>query len=374
MNWLALIVVALAAPVWSHNHRHQHKRRACSTTQAAVAAAYAVEKIDAVQTSQVVQTTATYAAQTTVRTTVKTSVRTSAAQASAVQVTATYAVQTSQTTESASATSAASTDNTPARAIWLWSSDLLQDDTKVTEFLSFAESNEINSVYTLIDRDMGDEVFVSFIAQCNASGIAVEALMGNAQWITGGGDPTLESQLNWLEQYQGNASAESQFSAIHMDVEPWGLDGWTTNTETYTSALQSIVTQVKTLGEALGLPVVADLPYWAYTIECPTTGQTLDSWMLNNLDSAVFMTYRNTAAELLDIATKALEAGNTAGKPVWLAVETVDAADSLLISYYSKTKSALFEDLVSIKTTASSHSSFAGIAIHDYDGVVALGS
>jgi hypothetical protein len=96
---------------------------------------------------------------------------------------------------------------------------LIKDDTEVEEFLSFAESTGITSVYTLIDRDMGDAVFESFIAQCNTSGIAVEALMGNAEWILGQGDPTLESQLNWLEYYQGNASANSQFSGIHIDIE-----------------------------------------------------------------------------------------------------------------------------------------------------------
>lgn len=86
------------------------------------------------------------------------------------------------------------------------------------------------------------------------------------------------------------------------------------------------------------------------------------------------MTYRNTASELLDIATAVLEAGNTAGKPVWLAVETVDAADALLISYFGKSVADLFEDLVTVNATAAGYSSFAGIAIHDYGGVKSLSS
>lgn len=96
--------------------------------------------------------------------------------------------------------------------------------------------------------------------------------------------------------------------------------------------------------------------------------------MLENLDAATFMTYRNTATDLLDIATSVLEAGETTGKPVWLAVETVDAADAILISYFGKTFTTLSEDLVSIKSTASTYGSFAGIAIHDYDGAKALSS
>lgn len=139
-------------------------------------------------------------------------------------------------------------------------------------------------------------------------------------------------------------------------------------------SLQTIVQQITSLGATLGLPVAADLPYWAETITCPTSGKTLDIWMLENLDTATFMTYRNTASELLDIATSVLEAGNTAGKPVWLAVETVDAADAILISYYGKTFSTLSNDLVAINTTAATYASFAGIAIHDYGGALALSS
>ncbi|KAK9421366.1 hypothetical protein SUNI508_05904 [Seiridium unicorne] len=387
MNWWAILMVALAAPVWSHNHnqRHKHRRQNCEGTFTTTVTSYvtagvgtvqtsselqATPAVEVVQTSQEVQTTTSKAVETSttsaVQTTTTSAIQTAATYA--VQTTTADAVQTSQPTASAG-----STIKTPSRATWLWQSDIIKDSAEVEQFLSFAESNGIKSVYTLIDRDMGQAVFETFIEQCNASGIAVEALMGNSEWILGQGDPTLESQLTWLEQYQGNASASSQFAGIHMDVEPWGLDGWESNAETYTSALQSIVTQITALGQALGLPVAADLPYWADTITCPITGKTFDSWMLDNLDTATFMTYRNTASELLDIATAVLEAGNTAGKPVWLAVETVDAADALLISYYGKSATTLFNDLVAVNATAATYASFAGIAIHDYDGILALG-
>lgn len=168
--------------------------------------------VEAVQTTQTTQTT--QEAQT-----IATVATTSAAEAvetiQEAQATSTYAVATSQSTASAATTTA----KAPGRALWLWQSNIIQDDDEVAQFLSFAESNEIKSVYALIDRDMGDAVFQSFISQCNSSGIAVEALMGNSQWILGLGDPTLESQLEWLEQYQGNASASSQFAGIHLDVE-----------------------------------------------------------------------------------------------------------------------------------------------------------
>lgn len=367
-----LLVVALAAPVWS---------RACgarpstttSTSSSVAPSATAVSEV-----SNVVDTVETVDAVDAVD--AVESVVSSVTSAIAAVTTYVVSTQTSESTTASATTTATATSttaSTPGRAVWLWESNLIQDDTEVEEFLSFAESNDINTVYTLIDRDMGFTVFQDFIEQCTAAGIAVEALMGQSEWIIGEGDPTLEHELTWLEQYQGNSTSTTAFAGIHFDVEPWGLDGWTANEETYTATLQTIVTQITSLGQTLGLPVAADLPYWADTVNCTsTTGaiQTLDAWMLEQLDTATFMTYRNTATELLDIATSVLEAGNSAGKPVWLAVETVDAADALLISYFGKTLSVLSEDLVTVHTAATTYSSFAGIAIHDYSGVKALSS
>jgi hypothetical protein len=136
--------------------------------------------------------------------------------------------------------------------------------------------------------------------------------------------------------------------------------------------VQTIMLQAIALGKSLGLPVAADLPFWANSISCPGTSQTLDVWMLSRLDSATFMTYRNTPSVLLSIATPILKAGVAAGKPVWLAVETTDAdkANAAQISYYGKGSATLFKDLATVAATAAGYSSFAGIAIHDYNGLL----
>lgn len=275
MYWQAIFVVALAAPVWSlpHNHRHNQAcpaagpstiTRLVTVTAGVVSAAEAAEAaytttkklavtVEDVRSSETAQPTTTYATQETARVAQTTTVyavqttvskalaatsvaivstETTQETARAAQTTAVYAVQptlskalvaTSVATVSTKTTqttaSATSTTSAPGRAIWLWQSDLLKDDDEVAKFLSFAQSNDITSVYTLIDRDMGDAVFQNFIEQCTSIRVSVEALMGNSDWILGLGDPTLESQLEWLENYHGNSTANQQFSAIHMDIE-----------------------------------------------------------------------------------------------------------------------------------------------------------
>lgn len=96
---------------------------------------------------------------------------------------------------------------------------MITDASQTSQFFSFAQQQGLQRAYLHVDADIDNSYFGNFIQQCNASGIAVEALMGNAQWILGGGTPSLQSNLEWIDQYQGNASADARFSGIHMDIE-----------------------------------------------------------------------------------------------------------------------------------------------------------
>lgn len=121
------------------------------------------------------------------------------------------------------------------------------------------------------------------------------------------------------------------------------------------------------------MTVAADLPFWTHTMSDPTTGQTMDAWMLDRLDSVTFMTYRNTVDQLVDVAATPLAAGNLAGKPVWLAVETIASTEARVSFKGLATVSTLSSRLRSIAKGCSNHSSFSGIAVHDYAGWLELG-
>jgi hypothetical protein len=264
------------------------------------------------------------------------------------------------------------------RALWLWESDIIKDSAAMSKFFSVVTDNDFTKVHALIDRDMGNAAWESFIAQCNTRGISVEALMGDAQWVLGKtteNGPTLQHQLDWIEQYQKSAPQNAQFSGIHMDVEPWGLDGWTSNKETYIDSFVGIVDTVVSFAKHQSLHVAADLPFWANTVPCKDA--TLDTCLLGHLNSVTFMTYRNTATELIDVAAPLLKAVADAhsGSTVWLSVETSSkCAEAELISYAGKGVKTLMGDLVTVgKHAAVEGSGFAGIAVHSYTEFVALG-
>jgi hypothetical protein len=259
------------------------------------------------------------------------------------------------------------------RAMWFWNSDKITDPTEVDKIISFATTHAITSVYTQINLDLGNAVFADFITQCTAAGIAVQALMGNKEWIQGRGEPSLDSQLDWLDVYQSNATNEARFSAIHMDVEPHALPDWEDNKAMYVPALQNILTRVKALGDSLGMKTGADMPWWCHLTKTPS-GEALGAWTLNALDFVVFMTYRNSVDGLMTTSEEAVKAGDQVGKPVWLAVETnpVQEEGAGTISYAGMSQSKVISDMDCVATKLAGHASFAGIAIHDYTGILAL--
>lgn len=93
--------------------------------------------------------------------------------------------------------------------------------------------------------------------------------------------------------------------------------------------------------------------------------------MLNLLDYAVFMTYRNTAGGIESLAAPILAAGDATGTPVWMAMETIYLEDKSL-SYFGQSASALWADLTEVAASSTTHASFGGIAVHDYNGWSAL--
>lgn len=87
----------------------------------------------------------------------------------------------------------------------------------VSNILAFAEAVGLTHVYAQIDSSISNADWENFIEKSNASGIVVDALLGNPDWVLEAGD--LETELQWIEQYQNSASASSKFTGIHMDIE-----------------------------------------------------------------------------------------------------------------------------------------------------------
>lgn len=94
---------------------------------------------------------------------------------------------------------------------------MITNSAHVSNILAFAEAQGLTHLYAQIDSRISSADWESFIKKLTASGITVDALLGNANWVLEEGD--LETELQWIKQYQSTASADSKFTGIHMDVE-----------------------------------------------------------------------------------------------------------------------------------------------------------
>lgn len=96
---------------------------------------------------------------------------------------------------------------------------------------------------------------------------------------------------------------------------------------------------------------------------------------MSQLDAVAVMSYRNTAAGVLNVGGQALSTGADYGTPVFLAVETLqtDEGSANYVSFYGKGRKYFLNQTEYIRELADEqHNEFAGIAVHDYRGWTAV--
>jgi hypothetical protein len=252
------------------------------------------------------------------------------------------------------------------KATWLWNTQLIA--TSPADVLQFAASQGVNLIYLQINRDLDAAVYHSFIAAAAAQGIAVQALDGDPSWALDSQRSQLQASLDWITSYQSTASADQRFSGIHIDIEPYLLREWRTKQNKVIRGWQQSVRLVSQTAHQLGISASADIPFWLHTLYTGDQQTTLSSWMMQQYDSITIMAYRDRADAILDVASAELAEGVTAGISVYVGVETNASAEGNGITFYEEGAAYMNQQLQTLNDTASTYSSYAGIAVHDYAG------
>lgn len=252
------------------------------------------------------------------------------------------------------------------KATWLWNTALIVDST--ADILQFASSQQINMIYLQINRDLDISQYQRFITAASAQHITVEALDGAPSWALDQDRHQLQDTLQWIESYQHASSPTEQFSGIHIDIEPYLLPNWAEEQATIITQWQRSVQMITATAQSLHLSSSADIPFWLYTLRTPDDRSTLSQWMIEQYDSLTMMAYRDSGAAIYDVAQAQLSEADTAGKNMYIGVETNASSEGEHISFYGKGATALTTALSVVSAQASTHSSFAGIAVHDYVG------
>ena len=239
------------------------------------------------------------------------------------------------------------------RAMWLWGAD------PAAEVIAWAGRQNISELFVYVSptvlTDGSLERLQDLKERAVARRIKLRALGGEAEWIN---NPA--AALAW----QRAVVSTGLFDGIHLDVEPYLLDSWTTDLQATETAYLKLLDRMRL---ATGLQLEVDVPFWFGQFKVGRTN--LADEVLRRVNAVTVMSYRDTAAgpnSLLAVSQDWLTRGKAAGKRVRLAAETGALADCLYCTFHEEGAAALRLELAKVDNATRRTAAFGGIAVHHY--------
>ncbi|NMO96833.1 hypothetical protein [Paenibacillus lemnae] len=252
------------------------------------------------------------------------------------------------------------------KATWVWQTELIRDGGE--RLLSFAEQEGINLIYLQIDREIPAGIYNDFIQEAHRNEIHIHALGGDPRWALTKYQGDMIGLAEWVTSYNEGASPEGSFDGIHLDIEPYVLPQWETAQgeviASWRENLQAFLDRASGTGVELGI----DIPFWLDEFTLPDGGN-LNAWLMSSFDHVTVMAYRNQAETehgILYLTKQELELGDRLGTKVRIAVNTKEMPGEEHTTFYSLGRQQMNQTLENLSGTLRAHSSFAGLAVHDF--------
>jgi hypothetical protein len=247
------------------------------------------------------------------------------------------------------------------RAMWLWG------DTPAADVVTWAVTKGVSEIFVyvspsvLTNGDLGR--LQEMRERADAAKIRLSALGGEPSWTT-----DHAAALAW----QKTVVTTGIFAGIHLDVEPYLMDGWTRDLQ---ATEQSYLTLLDKLRAGSTLPVEADVPFWFG--QYAAGKKNLADEVLKRVKAVTVMSYRDVGTgpnSMLSISQDWLVRGAAAGKRVRLGAETGPLPDCTYCTYAEEGATRLTQELAKVDAATRRAAAFGGIAIHRYAAWRALSS
>lgn len=137
----------------------------------------------------------------------------------------------------------ASVDATPTETVatWVW-----RPPADTAAAVAYARFNGVREVYLAVGSHGVDALTAAFAEALRRNGIAVSCLGGDPGWTVDHG-----AAAAWLDR----ATAAGLFARVHLDVEPWALPEWPTDSARLMGAYATLI-------ETLQGPLAVDVVPW----------------------------------------------------------------------------------------------------------------
>jgi hypothetical protein len=239
------------------------------------------------------------------------------------------------------------------RAMWLWG-----DDPKA-DVVTWAAQRNVSEIFVYVAPAVltnGDaERIRQMKVRADSLKIKLRALGGDPAWVT-----DHAAALAWLQ----TVVATGLFGGIHLDVEPYLTDGWSTDLQATQAAYLRLLDRMRA-GSSLSLE--ADVPFWFG--EYKIGGRNLADEVLRRVDAVTVMSYRDTGTgpnSILSISQDWLGRGKAAGKRVRLGAETAPLPDCRHCTFHEEGATRLAQELAKVDAATRTSAAFGGIAVHRY--------
>jgi hypothetical protein len=271
-------------------------------------------------------------------------------------------------------------------AIWEWQEDVITDPTSQSAFFAFAATHGIHSVYIECESAIQNNqpALIAFLEAAANNGLTTELLFGDADWVLpGSGYPYQGYAVSLVSTYTAQLLAQMTTGrpvAVHFDVEPYSLKQWHTEQNAIALDYISLVTQLESAAQQLGLKLSVDVPYWYSTIAVTqgTVTKPMNQLVIDIVDRYVIMDYWDTASRIERQATTDLTyADSIAGKEVAIGVIVTcdqNPPDQSFCNTSPHNGTAYMESILgAVRKAEAPNAAFEGLAIEDYAGFSILG-
>lgn len=261
-------------------------------------------------------------------------------------------------------------DHEEIRGTYIWhASNVIDEQDKI---LQFAKENDINLLYTRLDRTQDYTVYNEFVERAHALGIEVHAMGGHPNWALEKGEERLKMFIDYVNGYNKAVPPRQQFDGIHLDIEPYVLKDWSDSSEgvltTWKDNIELFQNEVKKESD---LETSVDLAIWLDDHQIPgQSDMSFSKWVIDTVDHTTLMAFRDTAEGsngIVDVSEKEMEFADELGKELIVSVEMKQNENVPHISFYEEGKAVMEEELDKTESILSRHDSYHGNAVHAYE-------
>jgi hypothetical protein len=254
------------------------------------------------------------------------------------------------------------------KATWIWQAERIETESE--QLIAFAKKNRINVMYLHVDMTIPEASYRHFLKQAGQAGVEVHGLAGHPLWALREYRDKMMKLTEWVSAYNQYSAADERFKGLHLDVEPYVLTDWEDDQpsiiRSWTANMSDWLNAVKSRSD---LELSVDMPVWFDSITVPDAQETsLSEWIIRRFDHVTLMAYRQQIEGgngILELVQNEMEIADRVGTPIWIGVNTKPMKEAHT-TFYDAGVQEMESVLNQVQERLRHHSSFTGVAIHDY--------